>query len=78
MPTATFGAKRNQVKLIVYRKRRVKGKASEVFKKCQMFAYKNVFFLTGWATFVKRRSAVQKINALPDATPEQLAANDDV
>lgn len=39
---------------------------------------KNVFFLTGWATFVKRRSAVQKINALPDATPEQLAANDDV
>ena len=48
------------------------------FKKCQMFAYKNVFFLTGWATFVKRRSAVQKINALPDATPEQLAANDDV
>lgn len=33
---------------------------------------------SGWATFVKRRSAVQKINALPDATPEQLAANDDV
>ena len=73
MPTATFGAKRNQVKLIIYRRRRVK-----MFKKCQMFAYENVFFLTGWATFVKRRSAVQKINALPDATPEQLAANDDV
>ena len=74
MPTATFGVKRNQVKLIIYRKRRAK----KLFKKCQMFAYKNVFFLTGWATFVKRRSAVQKINALPDATPEQLAANDDV
>ena len=49
-----------------------------MLQKYQMFAYKNVFSLTGWATFVKRRSAVQKINALPDATPEQLAANDDV
>ena len=35
-------------------------------------------YLLGWATFVKRRSAVQKINALPDATAEQLALNDDV
>ena len=49
-----------------------------MWNKCQMFPYKKCFFLTGWATFVKRRSAVQKINALPDATPEQLAANDDV
>ena len=32
----------------------------------------------GWATFVKRRSAVAKINALPDATAEQLSQNDDV
>lgn len=33
---------------------------------------------SGWARFVKFRSAVKKINALPDATLEQLSLNDDV
>ena len=32
----------------------------------------------GWRNFVKRRSAVAKINLLPDATQEQLAAYADV
>ena len=33
---------------------------------------------SGWKAFVKRRSAVGKINLLPDASPGELAAYDDV
>ncbi|XP_011177628.2 protein TRC8 homolog isoform X1 [Zeugodacus cucurbitae] len=32
----------------------------------------------GWSVFMKRRSAVHKISALPEATPAQLRAFDDV
>ncbi|KAM8707152.1 hypothetical protein ACLKA7_011277 [Drosophila subpalustris] len=32
----------------------------------------------GWSVFMKRRSAVHKISALPEATPAQLQAFDDV
>ena len=32
----------------------------------------------GWKTFIKRRHAVHKINSLPEASPEQLRAFDDV
>ncbi|XP_037807894.1 protein TRC8 homolog isoform X2 [Lucilia sericata] len=33
---------------------------------------------SGWSVFMKRRSAVHKISALPEATPAQLQAFDDV
>eukprot|EP00095_Tigriopus_kingsejongensis_P000282 snap_masked-scaffold816_size93094-processed-gene-0.5 protein:Tk00282 transcript:snap_masked-scaffold816_size93094-processed-gene-0.5-mRNA-1 annotation:"protein trc8 homolog" len=32
----------------------------------------------GWQTFIKRRTAVAKINGLPDASPEQLEEHNDV
>ena len=32
----------------------------------------------GWNTFIKRRTAVSKINRLPEATKEQLERNNDV
>lgn len=32
----------------------------------------------GWAVFMKRRTAVHKISALPEATEQQLAVFDDV
>lgn len=32
----------------------------------------------GWSVFMKRRTAVHKISALPEATQEQLASFDDV
>jgi len=32
----------------------------------------------GWQTFVKRRTAVAKLDRLPDATAEELASHDDV
>lgn len=32
----------------------------------------------GWSVFMKRRTAVHKISALPEATPEQLQTFDDV
>jgi E3 ubiquitin-protein ligase RNF139 len=33
---------------------------------------------SGWSTFIKRRTAVSKINCLPEATSEQLQLNADV
>lgn len=33
---------------------------------------------SGWAVFMKRRTAVHKISALPEATEVQLAEFDDV
>ena len=43
-------------------------------------AYCNIWLeaRAGWAAFVKRRTAVTKINSLPDATAEQLEHYDDV
>ncbi len=32
----------------------------------------------GWQTFMKRRTAVAKINSLPDATRDQLESHNDV
>ena len=34
--------------------------------------------VSGWQTFIKRRTAVAKINSLPDATSVDLATLDDV
>jgi E3 ubiquitin-protein ligase RNF139 len=34
--------------------------------------------MSGWQTFIKRRTAVAKINSLPDAKTEDLATLDDV
>ena len=40
---------------------------------------KGLFFLiAGWKTFMKRRTAVAKINSLPFATEEELRKHDDV
>ena len=36
------------------------------------------FFFSGWKTFMKRRTAVAKINSLPIATEEELTKHDDV
>lgn len=43
-------------------------------------AYFNIWLQAkaGWRTFIKRRTAVNKINALPEATEEQLSRFDDV
>lgn len=43
-------------------------------------AYCNIWLeaKTGWQTFMKRRTAVAKINSLPDATAEDLTTLDDV
>lgn len=43
-------------------------------------AYFNIWLQAkaGWKTFMKRRTAVNKINALPEATEEQLQRFDDV
>ena len=35
-------------------------------------------FFSGWKTFMKRRTAVAKINSLPIATEEELTKHDDV
>lgn len=43
-------------------------------------AYFNIWMeaKNGWDAFIKRRTALGKINSLPDATPEQLSEVDDV
>ena len=43
-------------------------------------AYFNIWLQAkeGWNTFIKRRTAVKKINSLPEATAEQLELNNDV
>ena len=74
MPIVTYGAKQNQVRESTF-------SVGTTFQLKMMNNGVSIDFelyLLGWATFVKRRSAVQKINALPDATAEQLALNDDV
>ena len=43
-----------------------------------MFAAARCEAKAGWNTFIKRRTAVSKINRLPEATEEQLERNNDV
>ena len=38
----------------------------------------HMLFFSGWKTFMKRRTAVAKINSLPIATEEELTKHDDV
>ncbi|KAG7173119.1 TRC8-like [Homarus americanus] len=55
------------------------GGSIRAFMMC-IHAYFNIWCeaRNGWTVFMKRRTAVNKINSLPEATPEQLNDHDDV